>query len=201
MSEAAESLLLELDPPVKVKGGECTSLTLTEPRARHVREAEKQLDDQYSEASVADYEKVLIAACSGVDEEIIKHLTARQVGRAMNFLNAFVGDVYKDADDDALDDLPEGAFEIAIDPPLSWNKISYPTLVLREPLLDEMRRARQFTRQKLTAYTVRARDMELLRLVTGLPPAVIDGLRITTLREATRQLNRFILAGRKAGKA
>lgn len=201
IEDAGGSFDLVLDPPIKTKGGECAALTLTEPRAKHVRDAEKRLDARMSEASVTDYEMALIKACSGADEEIIKALGVRQAGAAMNFLQPFIGDPTDNLDDDALDDLPEATFEVAIDPALTWQKNSYPSLTLREPTLEELKRARQFTKQAFTPYTIRCRDMELLRLVTGLPPAVIDGLRIRTLTEASRQLARFIKAGQRAGKA
>ena len=201
MTEAADTLDLVLDPPVKAKGGECASLTLTEPRARHVRDAEKKLDARLSEASITEYEMALIKACSGADDAVVQALTARQAGAAMAFLQPFVGDPTADMDDDPLDDLPEAAFDVAIEPPVTWSKISYPALPLREPTLEELKRSRQFTKQAITPYTVRCRDMELLRLVTNLPPAVIDGLRIRTLTEATRQLARFIAAGRRGGRS
>ena len=201
VNEAVEPLVLTLDPPVRAKGGECASITLTEPRARHVRDAEKKLDAKLSEGSITEYEMALIADCSDVDASVVGALTARQSGAAFNWLQTFVGDSYSDIGDDSLEDLPDGPFELPIEPPLRWNGIEYAVLPLREPTLEEKKKSQQFTRQAMTPYTVRCRDMELLKLVTGLPAAVIDGLRIRTQVEAARQLARFIEAGRRAGKA
>ncbi len=199
MSELGDTLELRLDPPVSVKGGEVSLLIFAEPRARHVRDAEKKLDARMSEASITEYEVALITACAGVDAAVAHALTARQSGEAVNWLQRFIGNSYGSLEDDPLDDLPDGPFDFEVSPPLSWQGIDYPTLTLREPTLEELRKARAHTRQAMTPYTVRARDIELLRLVSGLPPAVIDGLRIRTQVEATRQLARFIEAGRRAG--
>lgn len=201
MSDEADILVLALDPPVKVKGGECASLTLCEPRARHVRDAEKKLDARLSEASITDHDIALVASCSGASEDVVKALPVRRLSAAVNFLMGFVKDPYADLEDEQLDDLPEAEFEIAVEPPLTWSGASFSVLVLREPTAEELRKARQFTRSSITPYTVRCREMELLRLVTGLQPAVIDGLRIRTQVEASRQLARFIEAGRRAGSA
>ena len=199
-ADAGDTLVLELSPPIKVKGGECSSLTLREPRARHVRDAEKKLDARMSEQSVTEHDIALVASCAGVDDDVVRAMPVRKIGAAVNWLLAFVKDPFIDLDDDPLDDLPDAEFEIIIDPPIVWQKLEYPRLTLREPTADEMRRARVHTSKAITPYTIRCREMELIRLVSGLHPAVIDGLRIRTQVEASRQLARFIEAGRRAGK-
>lgn len=200
---------IPLDPPVELKGGgRCTELVLQEPRARQVKEAEQKLDSYISEASITDYEMHLVRSVSGVSDEVVKALPVVTLGRCMGFLQPFLDAGSADAQADAeadekgmdLDALPD-AVEVAVEPPLKWNGAEYPVILLRQPRAAELRSARAHTKTATTPYTVRCFQMALLTSVSGLPPAVVDGLRIRTLTEASRHLARFIRAGRQAGKA
>ena len=195
----ADTLVIPLDPPITVKGGEWAQITLVEPRAQQVRLAEKELDERLSEASHTAYQMELVRAVAGVPKAVVEALRVRQLGEAYNFLAGFMDDPYEDIDQ--ANEAPPDTLDLPIEPPLTWNKGSYPSLPLREPTAEELRKARGFMRSGVTPYTHRSYQMELLQMVTGFNPAIIHGLRIRTLTEASRHLALFIAAGRRAGKA
>ena len=196
--EAPDTLVISLDPPIRSKGGEWAQLTLVEPRAQQVRLAEKELDAAMSPASQTAYQMELVRAVADVPKHVVEALRVRHLGEAFNFVAGFMDDPYDDIDQ-AGDALPD-PLDLPIEPPLTWNKGVYASLPLREPTAEELRKAQAFMRSGVTPYTHRSYQMELLQMVTGLNPAIIHGLRIRTLTEASRHLALFIAAGRKAGK-
>lgn len=210
MSDLPETFSLQLDPPIKVKGGEVSVIELKEPRARQVRDAEARLDERLSEASATEYQMTLVRLVSDVPQEVVNELPIVALGQAMGFLQAFIDAGTDDeeatvrAEEDAggidLDSLP-ATVEVPIDPPVKWQGVEYGMIMLRQPRASELKQARQHMRSAVTPLTVRTYQLALLTSVSGLPPAVVDGLRIRTATEATRHLARFIRAGRQAGKA
>lgn len=200
MSEATpadDTLEIALDPPIKFKGGEIASLTLQEPTAKQVRDAEKRLDAMFSPPSITEYHMELVRSVSGLSEDAVKLLPVSKLNAAAEFVRNFIDAEPPPSDgDDAL--MP--MLEVTLDPPLTWNKATYTAIQLREPTIEELRKAKSFQRLAITPYTTRCCDMQLLEAVSGLPAAVIHSLPIRKLVEASIILARFTTGGLTIGK-
>ena len=198
-ARAQPTMVIAFDPPLVAKTGEIAEISLREPTAREVREAERELGAEQPWVHMLAYELKLISLVSGLPLASCDLLPIGATNIASAFLQEFVE--AGAADEDGDDDEPPEATTIAIDPPLKFSGVSYNEMDLREPLASEIRKARQLLRTNGSLFESRRAQMALVTLVTGLPAPVVDGLPIRTLNDAARVLGRFIGAGRKTGKA
>ena len=197
--EPPDTMTILLDPPVAYGGGEVAELRLREPTGRQVREAERELGAEAPWVNAVAYELKLIGLVTGLPTAALDALPIGATNFAAAFLQEFIeagADLGAD-DDDAP---PPEATTLAIDPPLTFNGVSYADLDVREPLASEIRRARALMRTAGSLFESRRAQMALVTAVSGLPAPVIDGLPIRLLNQAARILGRFIAAGRPTGK-
>ena len=199
-----DTMTIALDPPIAYRGGELAEVTLKEPTARQVREAEREMTPEAPWAGMLAYELKLIGLVAGLPAPALELLPIGLANLASVFLQEFVTkgapEADAEADADAGEDAPPEATTLPIDPPLAFNGVSYAELDLREPLASEIRKARQLVRTPGSLFESRRAQMALVTAVSGLPAPVIDALPISRLNEAARLLSRFITAGRPTGK-
>ena len=200
LSEDEKTLTIRPSPPIEFKGGSIEVLTLQEPIARHVREAEKHLSGDSPIAGRVDYEIKLICLAGGLPAAAGDALGMVLINHAVSFLQAFIetGSPQPGEEEDEADDDPQPE-TLEIVPPISFAGQTYYEMVLREPLGHELRKARQLM-TKATLFESRRGQMHLVSLVTGLPAPVIDAMPISLLNNASRSLARFIVAGRRTGR-
>ena len=190
-----DTLEIVFTPPLAYKGGEVASLTLREPTARQVRDAEREYTLDAPWAGTIAYELRLIGLVSGLQPLACDALPVGASNVAAEFLREFVETGAEDGDEEAA---PE-AVTLPIEPPLKFAGLTYGDLDLREPLASEIRAARQLMRTSGSLFESRRAQMALVTAVSGLPAPVIDALPIRQLNAASRILGRFTSAGRKTG--
>ena len=199
-TRAQPTMTIGFDPPLAYRGGEVAEISLREPTARQVRDAERELGAEAPWVNSVAYELRLIGLVSGLPAAALDALPVGAANYASTFLQEFIeaGAADPAADDEA--EPPPEATTLAIEPPIKFTGVSYAELDLREPLASEIRKARALMRTVGSLFESRRAQMALVTAVSGLPAPVIDALPIRTLNEAARLLGRFITAGRPTGK-
>ena len=194
-----DTMTITLDPPVAYRGGEIAQLDLREPKAREVREAEREYSTEAPWAGAMAYELRLIGMVTGLNQMALDALPIGATNYASTFLQEFVEAGARDPAAEE-DETPPEAMTLSIHPPVKFTGTDYTDLDLREPLASEIRKARQLMRTAGSLFEQRRAQMALVTAVSGLPAPVIDALPIRLLNEAARILSRFTVAGRPTGK-
>lgn len=195
-----DTLVIELDPPIRHEGGTCDRLTLREPTYAEVRMAEALMKAIPPEpAQERAYQQKLVATVAQVAPGVVAELPASKLVRAARYLDGFIlGELpARDDGDDApaaaeASFLPPDGLTIELDPPIVQQGVTYDALPLREPTARQLEQAEMKIKALRSFADTRDYQLALVQGVSGLPPSVVRALPIRTFREAVRYLEGFL---------
>jgi len=90
IDEQPAELVIEIDPPIVMKGGTYDSITLREPKVIEVRQAENHLRTNVNMETMRRFQVALVAKVAGVDEPVIEGLPISKLNQAVTYLQNFI---------------------------------------------------------------------------------------------------------------